>query len=37
MLEGLGNRSVVAVSPYPVAWRIQVVDDEQYKGFEYIR
>lgn len=37
MLEGLSNRSTVAVSPYPAAWRVQIVDDETYKGFEYIR
>ncbi|KAF9781759.1 hypothetical protein BJ322DRAFT_243044 [Thelephora terrestris] len=37
MLEGLSNRSTVAVSPYPAAWRVQIVDDETHKGFEYIR
>ncbi|KAF9648154.1 hypothetical protein BDM02DRAFT_3261202 [Thelephora ganbajun] len=37
MLEGLGNRSSVAVSPYPAAWKIQIVDEEKCRGFEYIR
>ena len=28
---------MVGVSPYPVAWRVEVVDDEKHRGFEYIR
>ena len=25
------------VTPYPAAWRIDVVDDDKHRGFEYIR
>ena len=27
----------LTVAPYPVAWRAEVVDDEKYRGFEFIR
>ena len=37
MLVGLGNGSVVSVAPFPVAWRIEMVRDERYDGYEYVR
>ena len=27
----------VSVAPYPVAWRVEVVDDDNHRGFEYVR
>jgi hypothetical protein len=37
MLEGTGGGSVVSVSEFPVAWKVTVVEDVKYKGFEYVR
>ena len=37
MLEGTGNESAVSVSEFPVAWKVVVVDDARYSGFEYVR
>jgi len=37
MLDGIGNGYAVSVSDLPVAWKIQRVVDEQYRGFEYVR
>jgi len=37
MLEGTGGGSVVSVSEFPVAWKVAVVEDVKYKGFEYVR
>ena len=31
------NGNILYVSAYPAAWRVQVVDDEKYRGFEYVR
>jgi len=36
MLNG-GNGTVVSVSELPVAWRIEAVNDDKYRGFEYVR
>ena len=36
-MEGLNNGTPLFVAAYPVAWRIGVVDDDGYRGFEYIR
>ena len=27
----------IIVAPYPVAWRVELVDDDRHRGFEYIR
>ena len=27
----------LSVAPYPVAWRVETVDDVKYRGFEYVR
>ena len=27
----------IFVAAYPVAWRVEVVNDQRYRGFEYIR
>ncbi|KAF9649751.1 hypothetical protein BDM02DRAFT_1745526 [Thelephora ganbajun] len=34
--EKLGD-SPLAVAAYPVAWRVEVVDDAKHRGFEYVR
>ncbi|KAF9649756.1 hypothetical protein BDM02DRAFT_1746445 [Thelephora ganbajun] len=31
------GESQLVVAAYPVAWRVEVVDDAQHRGFEYIR
>ena len=36
-MEGLGDGSLLRVAAYPVAWRIEVVNDDDHRGFEYIR
>ena len=35
--QGLNDGTPVCVTAYPVAWRVEVVDDELCRGFEYIR
>ena len=37
MLYGMGNQSAVSVSEFPVAWKILEVEDDKYRGFEYVR
>jgi len=37
MLDGISNGYSVSVSDFPVAWKIQVVDDAIYSGSEYVR
>lgn len=37
MIKGLESESVVSVAPYPVAWNIQIVEDERFLGSEYVR
>ena len=34
---GLENGSPLSVSAYPVAWRVEVVNDDIHRGFEYVR
>ena len=36
-MEGIGNGTPVYVSPYPVAWRVELQTDEIHRGFEYVR
>ena len=36
-MAGLDNGSPLSVSAYPVAWRIEIVNDNIHRGFEYIR
>ena len=36
-MVGLTNGCNLAVSAYPAAWKIEAVDDEIYRGFEYVR
>jgi len=36
-MEGLDNRTPIFVSPYPAAWKAEVVDEDKHRGFEYIR
>ncbi|KAF9649761.1 hypothetical protein BDM02DRAFT_1746722 [Thelephora ganbajun] len=37
MLNGIGNEHAISVSDFPVAWKIAVVHDAKYSGFEYVR
>ena len=37
MLVGLGDESAISVAPFPVAWRMEIVHDEHYRGCEYVR
>jgi len=36
-MTGLVNGSQLSVSAYPVAWRVEVVDEDIHRGFEYVR
>ena len=36
-MAGVENSRPLSVSPYPVAWRIEVVNDDIHRGFEYVR
>jgi len=36
-MEGLDDGTPIFVSPYPAAWRVEVVDEDKHRGFEYIR
>ena len=35
-MVGLTNGCAISVSAYPGAWKIEVVDDETHRGFEYV-
>ena len=35
-MEGVNERPL-GVSPYPVAWRVEIVDEPQHRDFGYIR
>jgi hypothetical protein len=36
-MKGITNGTQLLVSAYPVAWRIEVVNDDLHRGFELIR
>ena len=36
-MTGLTNGHNLYVSAYSAAWRIEVVDDDIHRGFEYVR
>ena len=36
-LEGVNDGDPLYVGAYPVAWRIEVVDDDKHRDFEYVR
>ena len=36
-MAGLEDRSTLSVSAYTVAWRVELVDDDIHRGFEYVR
>ena len=36
-MDVLGGERVLLVAAYPVAWRIEVADDDVHRGFEYFR
>jgi len=36
-MEGLDQSAPIFVAPYPIAWRVEVVEDDKHRGFEYIR
>ena len=31
------KNSTLFVAPYPVAWRVEIVDDAKHRGFGYVR
>lgn len=40
LLRGVKDKTKfpsLGVTPYPMAWRLVVVDDEEHRGFEYVR
>jgi len=37
MEEGLGEGAQLFVAAYLVAWRVEIVNDEKHRGYEYIR
>ena len=36
-MEGMENRCPLSVAAYPVAWRVEVVNEDPHRGFEYVR
>jgi len=36
-MAGLENDRPLSVSTYPVAWRIEIVNEEIHRGLEYVR
>jgi len=36
-MAGLDNNRPLSVSAYPIAWRVEVVNDALYHGCEYVR
>ena len=36
-MEGISNGTPLYANAYPVAWRVVIVDNELYRGFEYVR
>ena len=36
-MEGISNGTPLSVAAYPVAWRIEIVDDIKHRDFEYVR
>ena len=36
-MEGLNDGIPLFVNAYPVAWRIEVINDDIHRGFGYIR
>ena len=37
MLNGIANGYAVSVADFPVAWKIEAVNDAKYQNFEYVR
>ncbi|KAF9648157.1 hypothetical protein BDM02DRAFT_2342502 [Thelephora ganbajun] len=36
-LNGVQNCATLRVAAYPVAWRVEIVNDDRHRGFEYVR
>ena len=36
-MEGFNDATSLYVNAYPAAWRIETVNDEIHRGFEYVR
>ena len=36
-LEGIQDRTTLRVSAYPAAWRVEIVDNANHRGFGYVR
>ena len=37
LMDGLSDGTPLCVATYPVAWRVEIVEDEKYSGYEYVR
>jgi hypothetical protein len=37
MLNGISNGHAVSVADFPVAWKIEAVNDAKHQNFEYVR
>ena len=37
MIDGLGDETSISVSAFPVPWRVDVVNEERYRGYDYVR
>ena len=36
-MDGINGGTTLRVAAYPAAWRVEIVDDGDHRGFEYIR
>ena len=36
-MDSVANGCTLYTTAYPVAWRIEIVDDDAHRGFEYVR
>ncbi|KAF9648163.1 hypothetical protein BDM02DRAFT_3115784 [Thelephora ganbajun] len=36
-IKDVKDGSPLSVAAYPVAWRVEIVDDDKHRGFEYVR
>ena len=36
-LNGVQDGTTLRVTPYPIAWRIEIVEEDNHRGFEYVR
>ena len=36
-MDDPGKKSGISVAAFPVAWRVEIVNDDKHRGFEYVR